>query len=241
VVRNYSEYGVGKLSPPFSKEDIIDEYDRSSGLENEFEKVKWGSHQSMVNRHKLASDLLPLASGVRWLDIGCGTGSLQKIVCSQYPGVEAVGVDLNVKLIQYAHARNIPGATFLSGDVAEFRSNKFEVISAIGVVQKLNYPLDRFFGFVSRLLSENGCLYLDTKNRNWTAFKNKKLKPEPIHDWFTPGELEKWLNEAGLRIEFVSGYFPATDSLVPVNDSHTILIQAVKYGVNRSDQYRTDC
>ena len=229
MVRNYNEYGVGnKLSPPFSKEDIIDEYDRSSYLENEFEKVKWGSSQSMTNRHKLASDLLPLGSGVRWLDIGCGTGSLQKIACSQYPGVEAVGVDLNVKLIQYAHARNIPGATFLSGDVAEFRSNKFEVISAIGVVQKLNYPLDRFFGFVSRLLSENGCLYLDTKNRNWTAFKDKKLKPEPIHDWFTRREIEKHLTKEGLVLDLVSGYLPATDELVPVNQSHTMIVKAIR-------------
>lgn len=223
------------MTPPFSRQEIIDEYDKSWAMENEFEKVKWGSRESMVNRHRRALDLLPLERGVRWLDIGCGTGSLQEMGCKAHPGVEAIGVDLNSKLIGYARERRIPGATFHACDFSELNIGKYEVISAVGVLQKLNHPPGQFCKSVSEILSEDGCLYLDTKNRDWKEFTRQGLQPEPIHDWFTRGELESWLNEAGLIIEFVSGYFPSTDSLVPVNDSHTILVQAVKYGANRSD------
>lgn len=228
-----------EVAPPFKKTEILEEYDESSLCEEEFRKVKWGSAASMINRHTLAAEQMPLAKGVKWLDIGCGTGGLQEIGCRMYPGVEAIGIDLNRKLIEFARKKNILGATFRVGDFWGNGGGQFEVISAIGVVQKLNYPLRLFCVYVSKLLKEGGCLYLDTKNRNWSEFSRGRLEPEPIHDWFTESELLTCLKDAGFLVTFISGFLSEENAIVPVNQSHTIVVRAVKTNA-KSESIRND-
>ena len=79
----------------YKKQDIIDEYNISSELDEEFKKVKWGSKSSMINRFNLTLTELPFSNDIVWLDIGCGTGAFQRVVKDIYPEIKGLGIDLN--------------------------------------------------------------------------------------------------------------------------------------------------
>ena len=83
----------------YKKKDIIEEYNISSELDEEFKKVKWGSKSSMINRFNLTLTELPFSNDTVWLDIGCGTGAFQSIVKNIYPEIKGLGIDLNKKNI----------------------------------------------------------------------------------------------------------------------------------------------
>jgi len=53
--------------------------------------------------------------GLRWLDVGCGTGALTSTILAVADPVEVVGVDPSDGFLAIARAR-VPGATFQQGD-----------------------------------------------------------------------------------------------------------------------------
>ncbi len=48
---------------------------------------------------------LPSAGVKRVLDVGCGSGSMSRLIARSLPNVEVVGVDLREQYLDYARAR----------------------------------------------------------------------------------------------------------------------------------------
>ena len=216
------------MSLTYSKEFIIQEYNQSAEHREEFRKVKWGSPQSMMNRFYLAMKELPFAKAPNWFDIGCGTGAFQSVVKHKFPHIHGLGVDLNTKLIGHALSKQIQGIEFRVADFMEVKNVEFDLITCLGVIQKANFSLSQFFKHVAVLLHPKGKLLVDTKYIGWKKFKDPKIIPEPIHQWFSIQQLRHALHASGLQEVKLSGFLPAENKLVEPEDSHTIFLIAQK-------------
>ena len=62
-------------------------------------------------------DWLAAPGGLRWLDVGCGTGAFTELVLQRCAPVETQGIDPQEEQLAVARARpGAPGAAFLRGD-----------------------------------------------------------------------------------------------------------------------------
>ena len=77
-------------------------------------------------------DDLPLASGSRVLEIGCGTGAVARRLAERFQSADVVGVDPSPVFIEHAQrrARHIANLTFVFGDGRQlpFENREFDAV-----------------------------------------------------------------------------------------------------------------
>lgn len=208
-------------------EEIAAEYDEAATEAEEFARVKWGSAESMANRFELALRELPFARARTWLDVGCGTGAFQARALGRHPHLEAVGIDLSERLLEQSRRREgVARAMFVRADVARFAGGPFDLVTAIGVLQKTTVTPAEFFRSAARLLVPGGRVLVSTKHRGWRPFLEGGLRPEESHDWFTEEDLRGAAVGAGLEVLRVAGYLPREDRVVPPAESHDLFLIA---------------
>ncbi|MGA8651445.1 MAG: class I SAM-dependent methyltransferase [Xanthobacteraceae bacterium] len=89
---------------------------------------------------------LPVAGAHRFLDVGCGSGSMSRLIARSFPEVEVVGVDLREQYLDYARARareeGLDNLTFQSGDVfaLPFQDASFDLVWSKYLLQWLREP-----------------------------------------------------------------------------------------------------
>jgi SAM-dependent methyltransferase len=89
---------------------------------------------------------LPLAGAHRVLDVGCGSGSMSRLIARAFPDVEVVGVDIREQYLDYARARaraeGIRNLTFESADVfaLPFPDESFDLVWSKYLLQWLREP-----------------------------------------------------------------------------------------------------
>lgn len=74
-------------------------------------------------------DWLTAPRGLRWLDVGCGTGAFTKLVCQRCAPLETQGIDPQEEQLAVARARSAAnGAAFLRGDAMAlpFERHRFD-------------------------------------------------------------------------------------------------------------------
>ena len=89
---------------------------------------------------------LPIAGARRVLDVGCGSGSMARLIARSFPDVEVVGVDLREQYLGYARARareeGIHNLVFERGDVfaLPFADASFDLVWSKYLLQWLREP-----------------------------------------------------------------------------------------------------
>jgi ubiquinone/menaquinone biosynthesis C-methylase UbiE len=90
---------------------------------------------------------LPVSPSDRVLDVGCGSGSMSRLIARTFPRVEVVGVDLREQYLNFARARaeEIQNLTFRSADVfaLPFADASFDVVWTKYLLQWLKEPRAR--------------------------------------------------------------------------------------------------
>ena len=164
-----------------------------SGLKKELAEWRlFAYYRAIWLRHLPALGYKPSAP-LDALDIGCGAGdfiaSLQKV----YPKSNVIGIDLNRKLVEYAHQR-LDSAEFSQTSAQElpFASSRFDLIVSNQVVEHLPQP-ERFFAECHRLLRPSGVLMFSTPNLNglsakllggkWTGYRYDHIALGTVADW----------------------------------------------------------
>ena len=89
---------------------------------------------------------LPISPADRVLDVGCGSGSMSRLIARSFPGAEVVGVDLRQQYLDFARARasaeGIRNLTFRHADVfaLPFADASFDVVWTKYLLQWLKEP-----------------------------------------------------------------------------------------------------
>jgi ubiquinone/menaquinone biosynthesis C-methylase UbiE len=89
---------------------------------------------------------LPVSPNSRVLDVGCGSGSMSRLIARSFPQAEVVGVDVREQYLDFARARardeGIRNLTFQRGDVFElpFADASFNLVWSKYLLQWLREP-----------------------------------------------------------------------------------------------------
>jgi len=136
---------------------------------------------------------LELASGMRFLDVGCGWGSLVLHAAAEY-GVEAIGITLSAEQAELARERIAAAGlshrvTILRTDYRELHG-KFDAIASIGMVEHVGErQLKRYFRRLGEMLEPGGQVLnhgITTRDRS----RRRGRKPTFVSTYVFPdGEL----------------------------------------------------
>ena len=205
---------------------IREEYEYTDKKIAEFKKLRWGSNISMDNRYKFLISQLPFNKVKYWLDIGSGTGKLQKMVLKKFPNVSSTGIELSKNLYKVSLKNNNIKSKFLNIDFLKFNSHKFDLITCVGVLSKTNFDIKFFAKKASNLLNKEGILFFDFKNINWEKFNQKSFFPDYRHAWTSKKQILYALKK--FKKIKLFGFLPEKNKVVELNKSHTIYLKAKK-------------
>ncbi|MBS2032633.1 MAG: class I SAM-dependent methyltransferase [Deltaproteobacteria bacterium] len=187
-----------------------------------FMDVKDGLEQAQDNKIKLVCEKLQMKKGEKYLDIGCGWGTLVARAAKDY-GVDATGVTIAEKGAQFGTDRikeygvSPDQARILNIDYRDIPKTRFDKISCLEMAEHVG--VRKFQGFMRQiynLLADDGLFYLQIAGLRakqgalgfhledlvWGLFMNKYIFPGA--DASMPlSFVVKNLEEAGFEIHSV--------------------------------------
>ena len=157
--------------------------------------------------------------GLRVLDIGCGGGLLSEALAQA--GAEVTAIDLAPELVKVARLHALETGVSIdyrvqaAEDLAAEQAHSFDVVTCMEMLEHVPDP-SAIIAACRTLLKPDGQLFLSTINRTPAAFAVAivgaeyvaRLLPKGTHhyqEFIRPAELSRWLREAGLQLQDVSG------------------------------------
>jgi predicted TPR repeat methyltransferase len=215
-----------------SKEDIVHEYACAASCAEEYKKVKWGSKEGMMYRFKLCKEIVDWSLVDTWIDFGCGTGELFRVIeGSSKIFAQLVGVDITSQLLDIAKNKEYSSPVlFICADLAEYarKNMKYDLVTMIGVLQQCGEPPEKAIPYAVVPLKMGGQFFLTTKNIEWEEFSQGHLVPDKTHSWFCYDELRDVLEKTGMEIAEYGGFLPREGRVVPLCQSHSMFILSRK-------------
>ncbi len=153
------------------------------------------------------------------LDVGCGAGLLSEAMAQA--GAHVTAIDLAPNLLKVARLHGLE-----TGIKVDYRETSVEALAAempaefdaVTCMEMLEHVPDpaSIIQACARLLKPGGKLFVSTLNRTPAAFALAivgaeyiaRLLPKGTHqyrDFIKPSELAKWLRDAGLDLQDISG------------------------------------
>lgn len=169
-----------------------------------FSGLKINTTQTSQDLQELAS-LYRLATGVRILDYGCGSGDLLLKLATALPNVEGIGIDVAETAIEYAKTHIASGHAnlqFLVGDIETLQeqTGPFDII----VCRDMYYTLDPgeqdiLLRTCAKLLRPGGILYVadlaieaNSVDSLRIPLLDRQYAGEPITWKVDPGRNQEW-------------------------------------------------
>lgn len=158
-------------------------------------------------------------SGARALDVGCGAGLLSEALARE--GAKVSALDLSPELIDIAKLHLLESGLAVDyrlqsvESIAAEMPGAFDVVTCMELLEHVPDP-GSVLGACATLLKPGGKLFVSTLNRTPLAFAVAivgaeyvaGLVPKGTHEYrsfIRPAELARWLRDAGLQLEDVSG------------------------------------
>jgi len=186
-----------------AEENVWEDYFRQlTGKKGDREAAN--SYFSLKNFNLVRRSVLELvgeAKDLAILDVGCGTGHLMQSLTSQNL---VVGVDISFAMLTYAQSKGFL-VVRSSGKKLPFESARFELVTAINVLQSLKEG-GILIGELVRVTKPGGRLIVGTPNgQNLTLglFKTLEKKKYQHLGVYTAEELKDYFRSAGCSVESV--------------------------------------
>jgi SAM-dependent methyltransferase len=159
--------------------------------------------------YQAVASLIALTPVTEWLDFGCGNGGLVRYCRSR--GVSAVGFEEG-SIVKNATAAGIPLLT--QADLTD-RIGRFDVITAIEVLEHLDHPLETLRQ-IRRLLKPDGLFFFTTGNAS--PYRDRLASwsyviPEIHISFYEPDSLREALERSGFSADF-RGYLPGFTDII---------------------------
>lgn len=182
------------------------------------------------------------------IDVGCGGGILAESLAQR--GAIVTGIDMGEAPLSVARLHALESGVELTyeqttaEDKAAQMPSEFDVVTCMEMLEHVPDP-SSVVRACATLVKDGGDVYFSTINRSPKAYAFAilgaeyilKLLPKGTHDYskfIRPSELAKWLRDAGLELQSVSGmtYNPLTKhyKLDPHDVSVNYLLHAKKVG-----------
>ncbi len=188
----------------------------SSAMLHKLNPVRLGFIRSAIDAH-FAGDgttRYPLADK-QVLDVGCGAGLLCEPLARM--GGAVTGVDAAPENIAAARAHALQSGLLIdyrAGELAGQGLGQFDVVTSMEVIEHVADPA-AFLAQLVAQLKPDGLLFLSTPNRTLAsriflveAAERFGQVPRGTHNWdqfLTPNELDALLNDAGMRVNSMTG------------------------------------
>ena len=182
----------------YNSKDYISHTDSKRNLiENVYQIVK-----SISIKRKLKLIKRISTNGKRLLDFGCGTGDF--LVVAKNKGWKVVGIEPNVKARKIANVKT-EGAVFETGQISNFETNVFDVITLWHVFEHLPNLEEQIISF-KKLLKPDGVLIIAVPNyRSYDAGYYKEFWAAydvPRHLWhFSKSSISKLFDRHEMKVE----------------------------------------
>lgn len=215
----------------YKTSDVLVEYESSASLSTEFEKVKWGSENGMLNRFHLAINIINWHEVEKWLDVGSGTGAFLEEVEKHFTMKRFVGLDISPSMTKFAASKvyKTKNCKFICQSFMCDLEDDFDLVTCIGVLHKCGVSLRKAVARLSELTRPGGQIFATTKNLDWNKFKKAGYEPYPGHHWFRSAEIQNAFMEAGLAIVKMEGFEPRERYVTcSPEESHSLYILARK-------------
>lgn len=164
------------------------------------------------------AERVPL-QGARVLDIGCGAGLLSEALAQA--GAQVTAIDLAPDLVKVAKLHRLESGLEVdyrlqsAEDAAAAEPGAYDVVACMEMLEHVPDP-GAILGAAATLLRPGGQLFVSTLNRTPAAFALAivgaeyiaRILPKGTHqyrDFIKPSELARWMRQAGLQPEDVSG------------------------------------
>jgi SAM-dependent methyltransferase len=136
----------------------------------------------------------------RWLDIGCGSGTLLRAAAAE--GWEAVGTEIAPAIVDAMRAQGLD-ARLGSTQELDLPSGGFDVVSAVEVLEHVPDP-DDLIAEAARLLRPGGALYVTTPHGRGISSRllgaNWSVVAPPEHlQLFSSSGIRSAVSRGGLR------------------------------------------
>lgn len=158
-------------------------------------------------------------SGARALDVGCGAGLLSEALARE--GAKVSALDLSPELVDIAKLHLLESGLTVDYRLQSVESiagempGAFDVVTCMELLEHVPDP-ESVLNACATLLKPGGKLFVSTLNRTPLAFAVAivgaeyvaGLVPKGTHEYksfIRPAELARWLRDAGLQLEDVSG------------------------------------
>lgn len=158
-------------------------------------------------------------AGCRVLDVGCGGGILTEALALR--GAEVTGLDMGETALDVARLHSLESGIRVeylhtsAEALAKTRAGHYDIVTCLEMLEHVPDPAS-VIQACARLCKPGGTLYFSTLNRNpksWLmaivgAEYVLKLLPAGTHEFarfIRPAELGRWLREAGLELQDLTG------------------------------------
>lgn len=123
------------------------------------------------------------------LEIGCGYGRIAGKVKEAFPQSEVTGIDINKEIIK----RGLGDVKYLVSN--KIPEGKWDAIYSVTVFQHLpSEKKQKYISDAAKSLNKDGVLLVQFIEGERDNF---------VDHWATPGAMEGWFEEAGLKIESI--------------------------------------
>ena len=194
-------------NPPDSDAATIDRYRRLAGIYDD----RWRCYNERTLTEAL--DGLQLSGTKRILDVGCGTGELERLALARFHAPQIVGIDLSPTMLAIARVKlaAVPSVRFevAHAEALPFEPDTFHVVICASMLHHATQP-DQVVQECARVLRPSGQLVL--VDWCWDFWRNRLM-----HWWLQTtdrtysrmlraDEMQCLLTAEGLVIERVSRF-----------------------------------
>ncbi len=134
---------------------------------------------------------------VNILDFGCGTGVLQEEFEKRF-NAKGFGIDISKKAINYCKKRGLIGVKLFDGEKIPFKSESFDLVTAIDVLEHIDNDLGALKE-IKRVLKKKGLaiLLVPAHQSLWSA---RDVRLQHFRR-YQVGELEKKCKKVGFKLQ----------------------------------------